>query len=113
MFKKRTRRMDPSSHPKRCPPCSGLWRTCSQSCLYPEIASKAGIEGRVLISFVVDEDGDVINPTVQRGIGAGRDEEALRVISRGEIQPRRARRPSCESEDDPADCMRIENLCHR
>ena len=48
---------------------------------YPEIARKAGVEGRVIVQFVVDEHGNVRDTQVLRGVGAGLDEEATRVIS--------------------------------
>jgi len=47
---------------------------------YPEIAKRAGVEGRVYLQFIVDETGKVRDPMVTRGIGAGCDEEALRAI---------------------------------
>ena len=47
---------------------------------YPEIAKRAGVEGRVIVSFVVDKGGEVRDAEVVRGIGAGCDEEALRAI---------------------------------
>jgi periplasmic protein TonB len=34
----------------------------------------------VYVRFVVDETGRVINPTIIKGIGAGCDEEVLRVV---------------------------------
>ncbi len=54
---------------------------------YPEAARRAGIEGRVYIQFIVNEQGDVENPVVVRGIGGGADEEALRVVSEAKFQP--------------------------
>jgi periplasmic protein TonB len=54
---------------------------------YPELARKAGIEGRVHIQFVVNEMGEVEEPRVIRGIGGGCDEEALRVIRQAEFTP--------------------------
>ena len=54
---------------------------------YPKIAKEAGIEGRVIVQFVVDEQGHVVDPEVVKGIGAGLDEEALRVISQAQFQP--------------------------
>ena len=56
---------------------------------YPEIARKAGVQGVVHVSFVVDEYGNVVNPTVARGIGADCDQEALRVISEAKFTPGR------------------------
>jgi protein TonB len=47
---------------------------------YPELARNAGIAGRVVIEFVVNEDGNVTDARVVRGIGGGCDEEALRVV---------------------------------
>lgn len=58
---------------------------------YPEIARKAGVEGRVIIQFVVDENGSVVDPAVVRGIGAGCDEEALRVVRQAKFKPGRQR----------------------
>ncbi len=58
---------------------------------YPEIARKAGVEGRVIIQFVVDENGNVSNPAVVRGIGAGCDEEALRVVKEAKFKPGKQR----------------------
>jgi protein TonB len=48
---------------------------------YPEAASNSGIEGQVIIEFVVNEDGSVSNVKVLRGIGGGCDEEAVRMVS--------------------------------
>lgn len=47
---------------------------------YPEQAREANVQGRVLLQFVVNEDGSISNVVIERGIGAGCDEEALRVI---------------------------------
>lgn len=48
---------------------------------YPEIAKKAGVEGVVVVRFTVDREGKVKDITVLKGIGAGCDEEAARVVS--------------------------------
>ena len=48
---------------------------------YPEIARKAHVEGRVIVQFIVDENGNVRDAEILRGAGAGLDEEAVRVIS--------------------------------
>lgn len=58
---------------------------------YPEMARKAGIEGRVIIQFIVNEQGQVENPRVIRGIGGGCDKEALRVVKQAEFEPGRQR----------------------
>jgi len=47
---------------------------------YPEQAKKLGVEGRVFVEFVIETDGSIGNAKVVKGIGAGCDAEALRVI---------------------------------
>ena len=47
---------------------------------YPPMARESGTKGRVVIRFVVNEDGSVSNLTVMKGIGSGCEEEAIRVI---------------------------------
>ena len=58
---------------------------------YPEIAKKAGVEGRVFVQFVVDEQGNVVDPSVTRGIGAGCDEEAVRAVMTAKFKPGKQR----------------------
>lgn len=47
---------------------------------YPAIAKENGIQGIVYITFVIDKEGKVTDASVRKGVGAGLDEEALRVI---------------------------------
>ncbi|HLG33847.1 MAG TPA: TonB family protein [Bacteroidia bacterium] len=47
---------------------------------YPPVARENGITGRVYVTFIVGKDGKVGDVKVVRGIGAGCDEEAARVI---------------------------------
>lgn len=54
---------------------------------YPEMAKRADISGRVIVQFVVNENGEVVNPRVIRGIGGGCDEEALRVVKDAKFRP--------------------------
>ncbi len=55
------------------------------------MARKAGIEGRVIIQFIVNEQGSVEDPRVVRGIGGGCDEEALRAVRQAKFKPGRQR----------------------
>jgi periplasmic protein TonB len=48
---------------------------------YPEMARNARIQGRVVIEFIVDRQGNVRDARVIRGIGGGADEEAVRALS--------------------------------
>lgn len=54
---------------------------------YPTMARRAGIEGKVTVQFIVNENGDVENAQVVRGIGGGADEEALRVVKDAKFEP--------------------------
>ena len=47
---------------------------------YPDSARFKNISGRVIMQFVVNEDGSISDINVLRGIGGGCDEEAARVI---------------------------------
>lgn len=58
---------------------------------YPEIARRAGIEGRVIVQFVIDQDGNVTDPVIVRGIGGGCDEAALEAVSHIKFSPGRQR----------------------
>lgn len=52
----------------------------SQNLSYPNEAREKGIEGTVLVAFVVNTDGTVSNVEILRGIGGGCDEEVVRII---------------------------------
>ncbi len=47
---------------------------------YPKLAQRIGKEGKVFVQFVVDKDGSMTEISVVKGIGAGCDEEVLRVM---------------------------------
>lgn len=47
---------------------------------YPRVAQQQGLEGRVIVNFVINSKGEVDNVEVVKGIGGGCDEEAVRVI---------------------------------
>ncbi len=49
---------------------------------YPVAAIDNGVAGKVLVSFVVEKNGEVSNLKVIKGIGGGCDEEAMRVIKK-------------------------------
>jgi len=69
------------------PELIGGLESIQRSIRYPEMARRAGIEGRVYVQFIVDENGNVVDPQIIRGIGGGADEEALRVVSEAEFKP--------------------------
>ena len=47
---------------------------------YPENAKEAGVQGRVVVKFLINENGEITDPKITRGIGAGCEEEAKRVV---------------------------------
>ena len=53
----------------------------SKNINYPEDCKKEGIQGRVIVQFVVDKDGSIKDPTIARGVHPSLDKEALRVLS--------------------------------
>jgi len=48
---------------------------------YPKTAKSEGIEGRVVVNFIIEKDGSIGHVEVLKGIGGGCDQEAVRVIS--------------------------------
>ena len=59
---------------------SAFFSHIQQNLTYPAQAKEQGIEGKVFIEFVVAKDGSLEDVKAIKGIGAGCDEEALRVI---------------------------------
>lgn len=49
---------------------------------YPAEAQKKKIEGRVIVTFVVNKKGRITHPTVERSASPSLDKEALRVVKR-------------------------------
>lgn len=52
----------------------------NKSLNYPEIAAENGIQGRVILSFVVEPNGSVSNVNILRGVDPALDKEAIRVV---------------------------------
>ncbi|MFY0592900.1 energy transducer TonB [Roseivirga sp.] len=49
---------------------------------YPKLAQRSGIEGKVFLSFYINAEGMISDIKVERGIGGGCDEEAIRVLKK-------------------------------
>ena len=58
-----------------------LYQYLAENIQYPEQAKTDGVQGRVMVRFVVEKDGSITDAEVMRGIGGGCDEEALRVVN--------------------------------
>ncbi|WP_158796597.1 TonB family protein [Pedobacter sp. L105] len=52
----------------------------SKNCKYPKEAQNNNVQGKVFLSFIVEEDGKLSNIKVEKGLGSGTDEEALRLM---------------------------------
>lgn len=57
-----------------------LYRLVMVTLRYPADARRFGTQGIVLISVIITKDGRIVDEAVEKGLGHGLDEEALRVI---------------------------------
>ncbi len=71
-------------------PVGGI-KAIQEKITYPEIAKRAGVEGKVYILAFVDESGNVTKANVLKGIGAGCDEEALKAVEKTKFKPGKQR----------------------
>ena len=58
-----------------------LMKWLNKNLKYPASAQDNGIQGRVLVQFVVNKDGSIVDPKVLRSVDPALDKEALRVVS--------------------------------
>ena len=59
--------------------------------IYPEIAKRAGVEGKVYVLAFVDETGEVTSVKIIKGLGAGLDEAALNAVKQTKFKPGKQR----------------------
>lgn len=71
-------------------PIGGI-KAIQEKIVYPEIAKRAGVEGKVYILAFVDESGTVTKAQVLKGIGAGCDEAALDAVLKTKFKPGKQR----------------------
>ncbi|MCW9706098.1 TonB family protein [Fodinibius salsisoli] len=76
---------------EQMPELIGGLQSLAEKINYPEEAHKAGTEGRVIVQFIVNEQGDVERPQVIKGVSESLDEEALRVVKQAKFKPGRQR----------------------
>ena len=60
---------------------AGLMQYLSKNIKYPTIAQENGTQGRVIVQFVVNRDGSIVDAKVVRSVDPYLDKEALRVIN--------------------------------
>lgn len=59
--------------------------------VYPEIAKRAGVEGKVYVLAFVNESGEVTKAEIIKGLGAGLDEAALNAVKQTKFKPGKQR----------------------
>lgn len=59
---------------------SALMEWLSNNVKYPVVAQENGVQGRVVVSFVVERDGSITDVKVVRGVDPSLDREASRVV---------------------------------
>ena len=60
---------------------SELMKFLSDNIVYPQIALESGLQGRVIVQFVVNKNGEIVNIQVVNGVDPFLDKEAVRVIN--------------------------------
>ena len=58
-----------------------LMRYLSENIKYPTVSAEQGVQGRVVVQFVVGVHGEILNPVVVKSVDPYLDKEAIRVIS--------------------------------
>lgn len=75
---------DVVSQPEVAPEFPGgaakLYEFLGKKMIYPEAAAQKGVQGRVIVQFVVEKDGSVSNAKVVKGVDKDLDAEAIRVV---------------------------------
>ena len=59
---------------------AALMKYLTDSVKYPELTKKHGVQGRVVIGFIVEKDGSLTDVKVLRHVDIALDAEALRVV---------------------------------
>lgn len=59
---------------------SAFYEYVGKKIKYPAQAKRMGIEGKVFVEFVIEKDGSITDVKAIKGIGAGCDEEAVRIL---------------------------------
>lgn len=57
-----------------------IYRFIESNLKIPIQAKKAGVSGKVFVTFIVEETGEITNISIIKGLGFGCDEEAVRIV---------------------------------
>ncbi len=73
--------------PDKFPDLIGGIKSLQDKIEYPDSARKNNIQGMVIATAEVDEEGNVMDVELRKGIGWGCDDEALRVLREAKFTP--------------------------
>lgn len=57
-----------------------FYKYLAKTIRYPEMAQEQGIQGKVFLSFIIEKNGALTDIKIERKLGYGTDEEAVRVL---------------------------------
>lgn len=57
-----------------------MWNNINSRLKYPVVAEENGIQGRVILTFVVDKDGSITDVKVVKSVDPSLDKEAVRIV---------------------------------
>lgn len=63
----------------------------NEKVVYPELAVKVNIQGKVYVEAFIDENGDVFDVVLLKGIGGGCDEAAINAVKSVKFNPGKQR----------------------
>ena len=72
---------------EKMPEIKGGLKALQKKIRYPLQAKALGVQGVVYVQFIVNEEGKVEKPIIIKKLGAGCDEEALRVLKKVKFTP--------------------------
>lgn len=59
---------------------NNFYKYLGETVKYPKEAQDKNVQGKVFLSYIIEKDGTVNDVKVERGLGSGLDEEAVRVL---------------------------------
>jgi protein TonB len=72
---------------EKMPELVGGMNSVQRKIRYPLQAKSLGVQGVVYVQCVIDEKGEIVSPKVVKTLGAGCDEEAIRVLKKSKFKP--------------------------
>ena len=72
---------------EKMPELVGCMDALQKKIRYPLQAKSLGVQGVVYVQSIINEKGKIIKPKVVKKLGAGCDEEAIRVLKKSKFKP--------------------------